>query len=338
MALGITRTQALRLLAVAGFAATLSTTAVQAQDKVSIRTDWFHSHYHAPFFVGIEKGFYKEVNLEVAVTEGRGSGQVITLVGKGDDQFGFAATEAIMRGVAKDVPVISVANVMPVMGQAIYVLNKKADIKGPADLKGKTMAITPGGTNEALLPAVLQNVGLKEADVKQVAVDPAAKVRMFMNGDFDAMMATAWSNALFEPVGGAKMFIYSDFGVKIVGYNIVANADLTKRNPDLVKRFVGATMKAWEYAKANPKETQAILAKMSEPNSKPDVLKRNEADFPDAIKFVGASTQGQPLGFHNQKDWEMTQDVLLQYKVLDEKRPITQYFTNQFVPGARLTN
>lgn len=312
-------------------------TTAQAQDKVSVRTDWFHSSYHAPFFIGIEKGFYKDAGIELKVTEGRGSGQVVQLVGKGDDQFGFAAVEAVMRGVTAGIPVTSVQTIMPVMGQAIYVL-KKSGITKVEDLKGKTIAITPGGTNEALLPAVLQNVGLKESDVRQVSVDAAAKLRMMLNGDFDSMMATGWAHSLYDAAGGANAFIYSDYGVKIVGYSIVTNSDWVKKNPDVAKRFLAATAKSWEYAMKNPEETLDALAKASPPNADPARRKGNSVDLVNSFKFVGPAVPGKPFGMQSEQDWKDTQALLLKYKVVEKEMPISAYMTNEYIAGGAATN
>lgn len=308
-----------------------------AADKVSVRTDWFHSSYHAPFFIGIEKGFYKDAGIELSVTEGRGSGQVVQLVGKGDDQFGFAAVEAVMRGVAAGIPVVSVQTIMPVMGQAIYVL-KKSGITKVEDLKGKTIAITPGGTNEALLPVVLQSVGLKESDVRQVSVDAAAKLRMMLNGDFDSMMATGWAHSLYESAGGANAFIYSDYGVKIVGYSIVTNSEWVKKNPDVAKRFLAATAKSWEYAMKNPEETLDALAKASPPNADPVRRKGNSVDLVNSLKFVGPAVPGKPFGMQSEKDWKDTQALLIKYKVVEKEMPISAYMTNEYVAGGAATN
>lgn len=304
--------------------------AASAADKVSVRTDWFFSAYHSPFFVGIEKGFYRDAGLEVTPTEGRGSGQVVQLVGTNEDEFGFASTDAVFRAVERGLPVIAIANVMPEMGQAIYVL-KKSGITDPKQLKGRSIAITPGGTNEALLPAMLKNAGLSIDDLKQVSVSPANKVRMFMEGQFDAMMATAWARALFDPVGGADMFVYSDYGVSMVGYNIVANPEWAAKNPDVAKRFVAATMKAWEYAKAHPDEALEALATHSANNAKEANRQRNAKDFPDALRFVGPAVEGKPMGYHNAKAWQDTQEMLAEVGVVKEKIPLDRVFTNAYV-------
>jgi NitT/TauT family transport system substrate-binding protein len=304
--------------------------AVVAQDKVTVRTDWFHSSYHSPFFVGIEKGFYRVAGIDLKPTEGRGSGQVVQLVGKGDDQFGFASTDAVFRAVAKGIPVVAVANVMPKMGQAMFVM-KRSGITKPEQLKGKLIGVTPGGTNETLLPAFLENVGLSMSDVKQVAVSPASKVRMFLQGQFDAIMATAWAAGLFAQDGGANVFVYSDYGVSMVGFNIVTNPNLAKSNADLVKRFIAATMKSWAYAKANPEEALDALAKHSASNAKPGRRARNSGDLATAMKYVGNAVPGKPMGFQSERDWLATQALLLKWGVVKELKPITTYFTNAYI-------
>jgi NitT/TauT family transport system substrate-binding protein len=304
--------------------------AVVAQDKVTIRTDWFHSSYHSPFFVGIEKGFYRAAGIDLKPTEGRGSGQVVQLVGNGNDQFGFASTDAVFRAVAKGIPVIAVANVMPEMGQAVFVL-KRSGITKPEQLKGKSIAMTPGGTNEALLPAFLENIGLSMSDLKQVSVSPASKVRMFLQGQFDAMMSPLWAAGFFATAGGANAFLYSDYGVSMVGFNIVTNPNFAENNADLVKRFIAATMKSWAYAKANPEEALDALEKHSATNAKPGRRARNRGDLATAMKFVGNAVPGQPMGFQSERDWLATQALLLKWGVVKELKPITTYFTNAYI-------
>lgn len=316
--------------AISGAAIAFVAIAANAADTVSVRTDWFHSHYHSPFFLGMEKGFYREAGIELKPTEGRGSGQVVQLVGSGDDEFGFASTDAVFRAVAKEIPVIAVGNLMPKMGQAVYVL-KKSGITRPEQLKGKTIAMTPGGTNEALLPAFLKNVGLSMADLRPITVSPAAKNRMFTEGKFDAVMSVAWAAGLFKAGGGTNSFVYSDYGVVMVGYNIVTRPEFAKANADVVRRFLKATMKAFAYSKRNQEEALDALAKHRPNHAKPDRRKRNIGDMADAMKFVGVAVKGKAMGYQSEKDWRATQELLLKYGVIKNKKPISTYFTNAYI-------
>ena len=162
------------------------------------------------------------------------------------------------------------------------------------------------------------------------------KQQVFMSGKVDAMMSVAWSPSQYERVGGARYFLYSDAGVKVVGYTIVTNPETIKTNPDLVRRFVGATLKSWDYAKSHPEESLDALAKRSKRNAKPDVRKNNSIDFPTALTFVGPAVEGKPFGFMVAEDWLTTQKVLKDSGVIDETVPVTKLINNDFVGG--LTN
>ncbi len=312
-------------------AASLAALPARAADKVTVRLDWFASAYHAPFFYGIQQGYYRDAGIDLNVADGRGSVQSIQLVAKGDDQFAFAAVDSLMRAVGAEMPVVSVATLMPVMGQGIYVLNSSG-ITTLAELKGRTVAVTPGGTNEALLPGVLEAAGLKDRDLKKVSIDASAKVRMFVNGNVDAMIATGWAHPMFDSAGGARGFIFSDFGMKMVGYSLVTGTELAAKNPDLVRRFVAASGKAWAEAKAHPDAAVAALAALARGHSDAERRRADAEEFAKAVAFMGTAVPGQTYGMQAEKDWTDTQAVLLKYGVIKQTLPIGRYMTNAFVP------
>src|ERR1700738_1564073 len=76
----------------------------RAIDKVTLRTDVFFHGQHAPFFLGVDKGFYKEENIDLTVNPGSGSGTVIKLVANRNDDFGYADGGTLVKAVAEGVP------------------------------------------------------------------------------------------------------------------------------------------------------------------------------------------------------------------------------------------
>jgi NitT/TauT family transport system substrate-binding protein len=301
-------------------------------EKVTLRVDWFDSSYHSPFFLGIEKGWYKEAGFDLEITEGKGSGNVAQLVGNKTDTFGFAGADAVLKSVQTGIPVINVANLMPKDANAIFAL-KKTGVTKATDLKGKIIATTVGGTSDILLPAFLKGAGMTDKDVTIVPVDAAIKVQTVLQGKADAMNAPAWSFSYFTDAGGANSFLYFDFGVQTVGYGIIVNTDTWKSNPDMVKRFVAATIKSWEYAKDHQEESLAALEKASAENAKADVKVRNRLDFPEAMKLVTPAVSGKGLGMQDEQAWDTMQKQLLEYGVIKESRPVSTYFTNDAVPA-----
>jgi NitT/TauT family transport system substrate-binding protein len=301
-----------------------------AAEPVTLRIDWLYTSYHAPFFLGLEKGWYREAGIDLAIKEGRGSGNVVQLVGNGSDMFGFAGADAVVRGVQQGVPVVSVASIMPRNADVLFVL-ASSGITTVGDLKGKRIGSTPGGTSDALLPAFLRGAGLAPGDVTIVPIDAQLKPQMVLQGRIDAMNAPAWGRSILAPGGEVRAFAYAAYGVEVVGYTIVASADTVKSQPDLVSRFVAATLKSWAYAVDHPDEALAALIKHVPDRFTPERRAGARTDLVEALGLVKPAVPGKPFGAQSDADWERMQKQLLDYGVIKQTRPVDQYLTHRFV-------
>jgi NitT/TauT family transport system substrate-binding protein len=300
-------------------------------EPVTLRIDWLARSWHAPFFLGIDKGWYREAGFELTVNEGKGSGNVVQLVGSKSDAFGFAGADAVVRGVQRGIPVVSVATLMPRNADAIFVL-KKSGINRAQELKGRTIATTPGGTSDALLPAFLKGAGLQIEDVRIVAVDGPLKIQTVLQGKADAMNGPLWVGGTLDDGGGANAFAYPDYGVQVVGYGIAVHTDTVARDPERVRRFVSVTLRAWEHSVRYPEEALAALAKLAPENAKPELMARNRGELPMVFGLVGPAVAGKPFGNQSEAAWDAMQKQLVEYGVVKEIRPVSQYLTNRFVP------
>ena len=86
----------------AALAVVAGTVTAAAQDKVGVITDAGFLGRHAYYFVAIERGFYKEANLDVNVLRGQGSAEAIKQVGAGNVTFGFADSGSAVLARAND--------------------------------------------------------------------------------------------------------------------------------------------------------------------------------------------------------------------------------------------
>ncbi len=307
-----------------------SAAAAAKTEAVTLRVDWLFNATHAPFFLGLAKGWYRQAGIDLTLKEGRGSGSVVQLVGNQSDTFGFAGADAVVRAVNNSIPIIAVASIMPKNSDTMFVL-RSAGITRPEDLKGRTIATTPGGTSDALLPAFLAGAGLAKGDVTIVPVDAAMKAQLVLQGRADAAALPSWAGGRFDAVGGATGFPFADYGVQVVGYSIVTNTETAKANPDLVTRFVAATMRAWGYAARNQDEALAALEKGSAEQMRPNMAASNRRELPEVLKWVAPAVPGKPFGMQNEADWEAMLKQLVRYGVIKEARPVGQYLTNDFV-------
>src|SRR5215204_4235100 len=76
----------------------------QAPTKVTLRLDWTTLGYHAPFYLGVAKGFYRDAGLDVEILEGKGSSTVINLVGNDSEDFAFADATTAARLISQGLP------------------------------------------------------------------------------------------------------------------------------------------------------------------------------------------------------------------------------------------
>lgn len=302
---------------------------VAAADPATVRLDWLHTSYHAPFFLGIDKGWYRDAGIELTVTEGRGSGNVVQLVGNGTDTFGFAGADAVVRGVQTGIPVLSVATIMPRNADTVFAM-ASSGIATVGDLKGRRIGSTPGGTSGTLLPAFLKGAGLADGEVTTIPVDAQLKAQLLLQGKLDAMTGPTWGRAVLVARGPVVAFAYADYGVEVVGYVIVVAAKTASENPDLVSRFLSATLKSWSYAADHPDEAFAAFRAHA-----PESIKRNGegayGDMLEALKLVRPAVAGKPFGTQSEADWDRMQKQLAEYGAVKQTLPVERYLTNRFL-------
>ena len=300
-----------------------------AQDKASLRLNWYLGGLHVPFYYGKDKGFYAAEGIDLTINEGRGSANTVQVVAAGSDTFGLADSSSVILTASKGADIKSVMSLLNTTGFAVISL-AEAGIKTPKDLEGKKVAVTPGDPLGQLLQAVCKANNVDCAKITMVQVDPAAKVVMVLEKKADALLGGADDQFFLIKYKGATpaAMRYADFGGNIVGMTILTSGDTLKKNPDLVKRFVRATAKSWEEAKKNP--GAAVDAAMK---AKPDLNRQSTLDqlMVDIELLDSRSSKGR-IGWGAQQDWDQTLAILKNYRDLQTDKAWTAFHTNEFVP------
>ena len=252
----------LAALAAVFFASPFTASPAAAADKVVLMLNWYVYGEHAPFYYGKEKGIYAAEGIDLEIQEGRGSGTVTQVVAAKTVQFGYVDVPTMMRAAVKGAPVEAVGvalqtNPMSAMGFA------EKNIRKPEDIKGKTVATTPGDSMSQIWPLFLKKTGLKESDFKTVSGDAVTKLNAVINGQADLLLGYVMDQSMkIKDATGKDVYPikFADYGIHLVSSGIVANTDYVKANADLVKRFMAASTKAIEAAEKDPKgAAQSIL-------------------------------------------------------------------------------
>ena len=307
----------------------LAAACAQAQDAVSLRLNWYLGGLHVPFYYGKEMGFFKQEGIDLTINEGRGSANTVQVVAAGSDTFGMADSSSLITTAAKGADVKSVMSLLNSTGFAVVSL-AATGIKTPKDLEGKTLAVSPGDPLGQLFRALAAHNKLDINSIKFVQVDPAAKVVTVLEKRADALLGGADDQFFLIKYKGVEpaALRYADHGANIVGMTIMTTGNLIKTKPDLVRRFVRASVRSWDAARKNPGAAVDVAMKV-----KPDLNRQSTLDqmLVDFDLLDSANSKGK-IGLGAKGDWDQTLSLLKQYRDLDTKEPWTTFHTNEFVP------
>lgn len=306
----------------------------QQLEKATLRLNWVISGVHVPFVVAKEKGIYKEQGIDISIFEGQGSGTAVKLVAAGQDTFGLAIYGAMLSAIAKGAEVKGIFSIGQRSEEAIITL-ADSGINEPKDLKGKSIAAAPGSASSALLPAFLKAVGLSESDVKVVQLAGEAGRMALIRKQIDADVAFVTDAVPQLEQVGVKVNImdWADYGLNLPGVGVVASDKTIKEKPDLIKRFLKATTRGWEYAERNMDESLDIVRKIYPQVKEKEVLRRQLIYTID--RAATPNTKGKPLGWHSPKDYEVSLELLHKYAGLAKKLTFEESVTNGFIPDSK---
>src|SRR3984893_14536245 len=262
----------------------------EAADKVTFVTDFGYNGRHAYYFVALEKGYYARQNLDLQIVRGQGSADAVKQVAAGSAQIGFADTAAVILGRGNDqIPTKLVAIVYAKPPHAIYVL-KDSGITKPKDLEGKKIADTAFSAVPKLFDAYAKAAQIDAGKVTWLVATSDALPGMLTTGRADGIGQFTVGEPLLAKSAAPKQVLalsYADAGLDLYGNGIIASDSIIKSNPDLVRRFVTATVEGLKDAITSPQEAGAIMNKH-----------HREVDADVAAgetKIVGTLT-GQPRG------------------------------------------
>jgi NitT/TauT family transport system substrate-binding protein len=309
-----------------------------AADDVRLRLNWMYYGSHAPFALGKDKGYYKDAGINLDIRSGNGSGSAHRLVANGDSDFSYGSCASMINLAAQGAPLISVG-VIDATGTEAIIVRPDTGIKKIQDLKGKTLLTTANAGVNTFFPLVLKNAGLSEADVHITNVPEGALVSSYLQGaggavgllgGLDDKPAEIKANGGADPV----TFAYSDYGVNQVGYCIVAKKDTVANKPDLVKRFMAATVKSYKDGEKNPDAAVNAMADIVGGTMADDKGKAQARAVLDVTLGIlySANNKDKRLGYNVPADWDSMLSLMKQYNDLKTDQPATAFYTNDFIP------
>jgi len=302
------------------------TIAAHAADEVTLRLNTTLNGWHCPWHMARDRGWFSEAGIDLKeIGEGRGSADTIQLVAAGTDTFGLVDPSVVIASVAKGLPVKAVFSLMNKSTLAIVSPEAKP-IKAGADLRGKTFVTLGGSAAQQLFQAVLSVNKLASGDAHVVAVDAAAQYTTLMSGQVDGLVIGLDGIPDLEARGFKYHVInFADLGVNTPVSSVATTTAAIERKPDLVRRFLSVTRRAWDEARKNPEAIVDACMKQKPTGSREAF--RKQLDLVLGVLFSDA-TKGHPVGWGAEPDWEGALKIQKEYRNVKTDLPVTAFFTN----------
>ena len=323
-----------RLLAALSVSALVfaSTTTAQGPDKVRLQLKWVPQAQFAGYFVALDKGYYADENLDVTLLPGGpdivGEQQVIN----GQAEFGVDWVASFLAFRDKGLPIIDVAQVYQSSG-LMLISRKSANITKPEDLKGRNVGVWYGG-NEFEFLALMDKLQY-DPDKDLNVIKQGFTMDPFLAGQMDAASAMTYNEyevVLESGVNADDLNVlrYNDQGVGMLEDNLFTTEDLVKNNPDLVQRFVRASMKGWQDSITDQAGAVNIVMKHVEPGSTTqDHQTRMMSEVAKLVLPPG--TTADQIGVMDANRFATTADIAYKFHVINSPADPAKSYTNDFV-------
>jgi len=297
---------------------------------LSVRLEWLPTGYHAPFWLALEKGWFKDAGIDVTLSDGTGSVTTVQLVGSGQYDIGHAALAVMAIARSKGMKLVSVADFFRT-GDTGLMVPKDSPIKGPQDLKGKKIIYTAGSLEAPFIPAFLAAGGLTENDLQLVNIDANAKVGQYLAGDADGLISAGPTVALLEKKRPSKLILFADYGLNMPSMGLVASEDSLKKKGPAIRAFASVVSGAWTYILKGHEDEgiAAVLHSHEAARLDPELMKAN---LDVSLRFLSTpATKNEPIGFQAASDWAAAIAVMEKAKVIEPGSKPGDYFTNDYL-------
>jgi NitT/TauT family transport system substrate-binding protein len=222
-------------------------------ERIVLQTDWFAQPEHGGFYQAQARGFYAEAGIEVEILPGGPNAQTVQKVLRGRAQFAMNRADTIYRLASEDVPVVLVMATLQHDPQAVMV-HAASPVRTLADLDGRRVMAIPG---LAWIAYVESRYGIKlrvvphDFGMERFLADPElAQQCLLTNEPFYAALHDIPVRVLPLRASGFDPY-----------HGIYGLRSFIDANPDLVRRFIAASIRGWEdFIHGDPAPAFALIA------------------------------------------------------------------------------
>ncbi|MBO8177711.1 MAG: ABC transporter substrate-binding protein [Bacillus sp. (in: Bacteria)] len=299
----------------------------QELKEVSVVLDWTPNTNHTGLYVAKEKGYFEEEGLDVEILL-PGEAGADQLVASGQAEFGISYQESITQARIQDVPLVSIAAIIQ-HNTSGFASPVEKNITSPKDFEGKTYGGWGSPIEEAVITSLMEE---ENADVSKVNFVNIGDSDFFtaVKRDIDfAWIYYGWTGIEAELRNEPINMVYlTDYSEKLDYYTpvLATSEQMIKEQPDVVKAFVKAVSKGYQFAIEHPEEAADILL-AEVPDLDEQLVKKSQQWLADKYQ-----DDAPRWGEQKAEVWKNYSDWMYEHGLLEKELDVDKAFTNEFLP------
>jgi len=296
--------------------------------KITYGTNWFAQAEHGGFYQAVATGIYEDYGLDVTIQMGGPQVNGTQLLMGGAVDFFMGYTSDAIKSVEEGIPKVTVAAIFQKDPQ-ILIAHPDTGADSIEDLKGRPIFIS-ASANTTYWPFLKAKYGFTDNQKRPYNFNPGpflADKNAAQQGYLSSEPLSIQKEGGFDPV----VFLLADYGYDPYSTTIECKQELVEQNPDLVQRFVEASIKGW-YSYLEDDVTAANeLIKQDNPEMTDDQL----AYGIEKMKEYGIVTSGEAetngIGAMSEERWKSFFDTMAEQGIFQPDTDYTKAYTLQFV-------
>jgi NitT/TauT family transport system substrate-binding protein len=307
------------------------TATIEPPTPVKFQFSWVHNIEFVGAYMAQENGYYADENLDVELVPGgydEADNFIVPIdqVVSGEADFGVADALLLVKAREDGQPVVAVAALFQRHPLALASLSER-NITRLEDLVGATVHMTP--TSQAMYYAMLATQDIDPSEVNEVERTDFT-IAPIVDGDADVIDAWVTNEVVDLTLAGYEInFIMpSDYGIDVYPNVIFTTEEMIANNPDVVQRFVNATVQGLRAALDDSEKAAEAIVKYNDELE----IEAQKVAMQRAIPLI--NPQDSPPGMMQAAVWEQTLDIALEQKVISAPIDIEEAYTLQFLEEA----
>jgi NitT/TauT family transport system substrate-binding protein len=295
-------------------------------DQITVQLKWIHQAQFAGFYMAQDKGYYTDENINVTFVEGGPGTDPVGQAASGQADFAVDGADRVLASRGQGQPVVAIAVIFR-QDPFAFITMADSGITKPVDFLGQTAAIG-GGQADLQFKAMMGKLGL---DSEKVTIIPnMTDYGNFYSGEADITMGYSTGGIIRIRRAGYEINLIwpADYGVHLYADTLVTTDQLVTENPDLVTRFLRATIKGWRTAVENPETAVESTLHYSA-----DEYDDMQVEMFNAVIPLVHTGQDQ-IGWMRAEVWEGMHQMLLEQGILDQPLDLDTLYTMQFLEKA----